>query len=62
MAATSGLGVRDRAREKGGDAAVPRWPRSGCPKEHLREIGGWVREAGLGTQTGWEAEGGSRDA
>lgn len=56
VAATSGLGLRDRAGEKGGDTAVPRWPGSGCPKEHLRGIGRWVREAGLGTQTGREAE------
>lgn len=35
---------------------MPRWPGSGCPKEHLRGIGRWVREAGLGTQTGREAE------
>lgn len=58
VAATPGVRVRDGAREKGGDTAVGRWPGSGCPKEHLREIGRWVREAGLGTQTEWEAEGG----
>lgn len=33
---------------------MARWPGSGCPKQRLR----WVREAGLGAQTGWEAEGG----
>lgn len=49
--------VRDRAREEGGDTAVARWPGSGCPKEHLREIGRWVREAGLDTQAGWELRG-----
>lgn len=57
MAATSGVGVRDRAREEGGNTAVAQWPGSGCPKEHLREIGTWVLEAGLGIQMEWEAEG-----
>lgn len=57
MAATAGLGVRDGAREKGGDTGMGQWPGPDCPKEHLREIGRWIREAGLGTQRGWEAEG-----
>lgn len=46
-----GQGKGERGRRSSGSVA-----RSGCPKEHLSAIGRWVREAGLGTHTGWEAE------